>query len=150
MPKRLPIATVLLLLLGSLAVAVPARAVELKTGQVWSYHTRPGEEGSRIYLARIDRGMGPRDIYHLYIDGLKLKNPKMEGGMQDHLVHLPIVREALEASVTELLQSDAEMPDISEGYALWLLSFEKGQAGVFTIPVDQAIQYVEKAFTGQK
>lgn len=133
------------LLLASLA-AVPAQAIEFKPGQIWSYQTRPGEEGSKLYIARIDRGLGSRALYHLYIDGLQLKNPKFPGGVQDHLVHVPISREALEASVTELLQSDAAMPDISEGYAVWLLSFEKGQAGVFTIPVAQVVQYIEDRF----
>jgi hypothetical protein len=135
-----------LLLLGALAAALPAQAIEFKPGQIWAYQTRPGEEASKLYLARIDRGLGSRALFHLYIDGLQLKNPKFSGGVQDHLVHLPISREALEASVTELLQSDAVMPDISEGYALWLLSFEQGQAGVFTIPVAQAIQHIEGAF----
>jgi hypothetical protein len=145
MLKKLILAT-FLLLLGALPAALPAGAVEFKPGQIWSYQARPGEEASKLYLARIDRGLGSRAIFHLYIDGLQLKNPKFEGGVQDHLVHLPISREALEASVIQLLQSDAAMPDISEGYALWLLSFEQGQAGVFTIPVSQAIQYIENAF----
>jgi hypothetical protein len=143
MLKKFTIAV--LLLLGLLAAA-PAWAIEFKPGQIWSYQTRAGEEASKLYLARIDRGLGSRAIFHLYLDGLQLKNPKFPGGVQDRLVHLPISREALEASVTQLLQSDAAMPDISEGYALWLLSFEQGQAGVFTIPVSQAIQHIENAF----
>jgi hypothetical protein len=143
MLKKFTIAV--LLLLGLLAAA-PAWAIEFKPGQIWSYQTRAGEEASKLYIARIDRGLGSRALFHLYIDGLQLKNPKFPGGEQDHLVHLPISREALEASVTELLQSDAAMPDISLGYADWLLSFEKGQAGVFTIPVAQAIQHIENAF----
>jgi len=145
MRNKLAIAT-FLLLLGALPAAAPAWAIEFRPGQIWAYQTRPGEEASKLYLARIDRDLGSRALFHLYVDGLQLKNPKFPGGVQDHLVHVPISREALEASVTELLQSDAAMPDISEGYALWLLSFEKGQAGVFTIPVAQAIQYIENAF----
>ncbi|MGF1592761.1 MAG: hypothetical protein ACFCUW_05745 [Kiloniellaceae bacterium] len=139
-------AIVAILMLLQLASA-PAQAIDLMTGQVWRYQTRPGEEASRLYLARIDRGLGSRAIYHVYIDGLQLRNPKIEGGVQDHLVHMPLSREAIEASVVELLESEAEMPDISEGYALWLLSFERGQAGIFTIPVYQALQHIENAFT---
>jgi len=145
MRNKLAIAT-FLLLLGALPAAAPACAIEFRPGQIWAYQTRPGEEASKLYLARIDRDLGSRALFHLYVDGLQLKNPKFPGGVQDHLVHIPVSREALEASVTELLQSDAAMPDISEGYALWLLSFEKGQAGVFTIPVAQAIQHIENAF----
>src|SRR3546814_17034999 len=98
----------------------------------------------------IDRGLGTQSIYHIYVDGLKLKNPLYEGGVQDHLPHAPVTRQALEASVTELLQEDAAMPDISEGYAAWLLAFEKGQAGVFTPPANQIVQLIDNAFTARK
>src|SRR3546814_18262358 len=42
------------------------------------------------------------------------------------------------------------MPDISEGYAAWLPAFEKGQAGVFTQPVNQIVQLLENAFSQVK
>jgi hypothetical protein len=70
--------------------------------------------------------------------------------VQDHLPHAPVTRQALEASVTELVQEGAALPDISEGYAVWLLAFEKGQAGVFTLPVAQIVQHIEDAFAKAK
>jgi hypothetical protein len=145
--------TLTLTLTLTLALAwtgAPARAASLEEGQIWRYDTRPGEEGSRLFIARIDRGLGGQTIYHIYLDGLQLKNPLFAGGVQDRLLHAPVTREALEASVTELLQSDAEMPDISEGYAEWLLAFEKGQAGVFPMPVKEIVQYIEDAFAQAK
>jgi len=151
MLKKALVAAVLALAVSAAAVVgAPARAASFEEGQIWRYDTRPGEENSRLFIARIDRGLGGQTIYHIYLDGLKLKNRLYEGGVQDHLPHAPVTRQALEASVTELLQSDAAMPDISEGYAVWLLAFEKGQAGVFTRPVKEIVQYIEDAFAQTK
>jgi hypothetical protein len=147
MLKKAALATVLLLTLLAAAAVGPAAAAELEAGQVWRYQTRAGEEPSRLYLVRVDRGPSGQAIYHIYLDGLKLRNPLMAGGVQDHLPHAPVSRESLEASVIELLGSDAEMPDISEGYAAWLLAFEKGRAGFFTMPVAQIVQHIEDAFS---
>src|SRR3546814_18176590 len=119
-------------------------------GQIWRYQTRPGEEDSRLFIARIDHGLSSQPIYHIYLDGLQLKNPLMAGGVQKNLPFAPVSREALEASVTELLQSDAAMPAISEGYAAWLRAFEERQAGVFTLPVNQIVQHIADAYTRPK
>ncbi len=132
------------------ALAAPAQAIDYREGQAWSYKNRPGEAASLIYIARIDRGLGPNPIFHLYIDGLKLKNPLIEGRVQDTLPHVPISQEALDASVVELVQAAAGLPDISEGYAIWRTAFEKGQTGVFTIPVAQIVQHIEDAFNKPK
>lgn len=146
MLKKLALATILLLQVA----ASPAIAEELMEGQIWRYQTRPGEEDSRLFIARIDHGLSSQPIYHIYLDGLQLKNPLMAGGVQKNLPFAPVSREALEASVTELLQSDAAMPDISEGYAAWLRAFEERQAGVFTMPVNQIVQHIEDAFNRPK
>jgi hypothetical protein len=146
MMKKAVLAITLLLSLA----AAPAVAATFEEGQIWRYQTRPGEEASRLFIARIDRGIGTQTIYHIYLDGLKLKNPLYEGGVQDHLPHAPVTRQSLETSVTELLEENATMPDIAEGYAAWLLAFEKGQAGFFTLPVNQIVQHIEDAFAQAK
>jgi hypothetical protein len=142
MLKKAAFSVVLLLQL----LAVPAFATDFQEGQVWSYRTRPGEEASRIFIVRIDRDLSVRPIFHIYVDGLKLKNPLMEGGLQEHLPYAPVDGESLEASVVELLQSDAPMPHIGEGYSLWREAFGQGRAGVFTQPVDEIVQHIEGAF----
>ena len=146
MLKKIAVAIFLLLQ----PVAAPALATDFQEGQIWSYQTRPGEESSRIFIVRIDRGLSSRPIFHIYVDGLKLKNPLIKGGIQDHLPYEPVSQESLEASVTRLLQSDAGMPDISEGYTAWLLAFENRQTGVFTMPVKDIVQHIENAFNKPK
>jgi hypothetical protein len=142
-------AAIALTLLLTLCVA-PAAAQEFREGQIWRYDTRPGEENSRLFIARIDRGLGNQSIYHIYLDGLQLKNPLFPGGVQDHLPHAPVTRKTLDASVTGLVEEGAVMPDIAEGYATWLLAFEKGQAGIFDLPVKEIVQVIEDAFAQAK
>ena len=139
--------TVAVLVLGAIS---PARAIDFQVGQAWSYDARPGEEASQIYVAKIDRDLATRTIYHIYVDGLKLKNPLIEGGVQDDLPHVPISREALEASVTGEPRMLTQIPDISEGYVIWRDAFVEGQAGVFTAPVKQVVQHIEDAFNAPK
>ena len=146
MNRKLAVVFVLLLQV----LAFPAEAANFQVGQVWSYRTRAGEDASRLYIARIDRDLGAKPIFHLYIDGLKLKNPLLESKVQDHLVHVPVSREALEASVIALQSENVLPPDISEGYVLWLEAFERGQAGVFTMSVQQVVQYIEDQFNKPK
>lgn len=78
-------AAIALTLLLTLCVA-PAAAQEFREGQIWRYDTRPGEENSHLFIARIDRGLGNQSIYHIYLDGLQLKNPLFPGGVQDHQI----------------------------------------------------------------
>lgn len=143
MLKKAALAVVLLL------SAFPAIAADYQAGQIWSYKTRPGEEASRLYIARVDRELSARPIFHIYVDGLQLKNALMEGGVQKNLPHAPVSQESLDSSVVELLQAEAPMPNIGEGYALWRLAFGRGEAGVFTIPVKDVVQYIEDAFAKQ-
>ena len=89
-------------------------------------------------------------IYHIYIDGLKIKNPNIDSGVQDHLPHSPVSEKTLEESVTTLaIESTLDLPDVSEGYQTWKDAFDKGQAGAFTIPVSQVIQYIEDIVSGK-
>lgn len=120
-------------------------AGNIQEGQVWHYQTRAGEESSRLYIVQIDphEKLGP--IYHIALDGLKLRNPHLEGGLQSDLPHLPLGEAALQSSVTRLISSDASMPDISEGYGHWKAAFDAGEGGIFSIPVAQAVEYIEKA-----
>jgi len=149
MLKKAALACVLLLsiLLPTLPVWTGAAlAADYQAGQVWRYQTRPGEEASRLYIVRVDRDLSARPIFHIYLDGLKLKNDLMEGGVQKNLPHAPVSQESLDNSVVELLQAEAPMPNIAEGYALWRLAFGRGEAGVFTLPVKDVVQYIEDAF----
>src|SRR3546814_19548435 len=98
MLKKLALATILLLQVA----ASPAIAEELMEGQIWRYQTRQGEEASRLFIARIEHGLSSQPIYHIYLEGLKWRNPLMAGGVEGTVPFAQVAREALEASVTGL------------------------------------------------
>ena len=122
-----------------------------KIGQVWNYKTRDNEEGSRIFIVRADPNEKLGTIYHIYIDGLKVKNPHIDSGIQDDLPHSPVSEKTLDESVTTLaIENSTDLPDVSEGYQTWKEAFDKGEGGVFTIPANQIIQYIEDIVTGKE
>ena len=121
-----------------------------KIGQVWNYNTREGEEGSRIFIVRADPDEKLGTIYHIYVDGLRIKNPHSASGSQDHLPHSPVSEKTLDDSVTSLaIENALDLPDVSEGYKTWKEAFDNGQGGIFTIPVSQIVQYIEDIVTGK-
>jgi len=113
-----------------------------EVGQVWNYRTRPGEEASRLYIARVDH-LANLTAFHISVDGLRLKNPHLASGVQTVLPHAPVDQEALNASVVSLAAESAPMPDISDGYARWREAYDSGRGGVFNIPVAKIIEYIE-------
>ncbi len=127
-----------------------ANAAEYAEGQVWKYQTRKGEENSLLYIVRIDEEKGYGKIYHIYSDGLKIKNPYISSGVQGQLPHAPVDEQTLDESVTQLVGSKKEMPDISQGNKNWREPFDKGKAGVFNIPVGKIVQYIEDVVNQQQ
>lgn len=113
-------------------------------GQVWKYKTRAGEEESLLYIVKIDEVKGYGRIYHIYVDGLKIKNPHTESKIQDNLPHAPVDESTLNESVTQQFKGSKAIPDISNGYKLWKEPFDKGEAGVFNIPVKRIIEHIEQ------
>lgn len=137
--KRI-IRTILAALVISAVVSPATATAEYAVGQVWNYKTRKGEEDSKIVIAKIDENEKLGRIYHLYIEGIKLKTPN---GIQNNLPHSPVSKKTLDASVKTLVETRQSVPDITEGYNTWKQAFYSGQGGVFDIPVAKIIEYVE-------
>ncbi len=117
-----------------------------EVGQEWSYQTRPLESDSTFIVTRIDQG-GPKGmIIHIYVKGLKMKNKLSSTGFNDHIVHLPCSEYALIASGLKLRDENVKLPDFKDGYLSWLKGFEEKKAGVFKIPLAEAITFIETMF----
>jgi hypothetical protein len=114
-------------------------------GQIWKYRTRPGEESSQLYIAKVDRL--PQELaFHIYLDALHLKNPR--GGEQSSLTHAPVSERTLKASVTSLVAEHAQVPYVSEGYNIWREAYDRGEAGIFDISVAEVVQFIEEIANG--
>jgi hypothetical protein len=114
-------------------------------GQVWSYHTRPGEEDSRLTVVKVEPNERLGTLVHVRLDGVAQKNPHAPDGVSRVVHHMPFAEAAIERSVVELLDSGPTPTSWEEGYRLWREAFDKGKAGVFTITVAESVSFCEEA-----
>lgn len=115
-------------------------------GQEWNYKTRPTEENSTLTILKIEEYPKTGKVIHISISGLKMRNPNSPTGWAEKLTHIPISEEALDKSVTKVYKENSKMPDSLEmdGYSFWKKEFDKGDAGIFTIPVSEIVSSMEK------
>ncbi|WP_189091026.1 hypothetical protein [Deinococcus ruber] len=124
------------------AETLPANFVP---GQRWAYHTRSGEEASRLLVLKVEVLNG-EEVVHLSIGGLAMNNPLSPGGVSQQIGHVPIGASALRRSVTWLEESAAELPEDESGYWQWKAAADRGEAGVFTLEIADLVDVLEEAF----
>lgn len=112
-------------------------------GQAWTYRTRPGEEGARVAIRRIDDEPEDGEVFHISILGVKLRNHRVPGGLQFAMNHAAVSRATLDASLLDV-DSDADSDESwRDGYAVWRQAYDNGDAGIFEIPVRDILGYIE-------
>jgi len=123
----------------------PAVSDQFAPGQVWRYKTRPGEEGSRVVIGKIENAPKIGMIVHVKLVSLSLKNPTAPGGVVSVMSHAPVSEAQVSASVTELTDEVGDLDGFADGYNTWLSAFRAGDAGVFTITLSEIAEYMEQA-----
>lgn len=115
-------------------------------GDVWEYHTRPGEAGSRVTIVKLDNSPDLGVIIHVTVDGIKLANCN-NGPEPDNVTHMPFARKAFEASVTKKVASKHDLPSgWKDGYEDWSAAYAEKKAGIYVISVADAVSVAEKTF----
>jgi hypothetical protein len=114
-------------------------------GQTWTYKTRPEESDSRLTIVRIDDDAEYGTIVHIFISDVAIPNANAPEGKTTYIAHMPYAEESLEDCVIAMESESSELPAYEEGYKLWREAFESGDAGVFTVPVVEAISFVEQS-----
>lgn len=118
-------------------------------GQVWTYQTRPGDEGSTVQINRIETVARLGVVFHLSVHDVHLRSDEApEGFVVTDLPHFPAAQESLETSVIALSERRARTIDFESGYSEWREAFDAGRAGVFTIPVAEIVAAIEQAIAG--
>lgn len=117
--------------------------MEFEPGQVWTYDARPGEESSRVVICRVDHDARLGEIVHIHVRGLRVSNQRAPGGVSHEIGHLPYDAAALRSSLASLEATEADLPRYEEGHEEWRQAFDAGKAGVWTIPVREAIVLME-------
>lgn len=119
--------------------------MKLRAGQVYEYETRPEERGSRVVVCRVGRERGFGEVAHVFVEGVRIENAEAPGGAFTVVSHLPFDAHSLSECLVALVEERDELPDFEEGYALWREAFDAGEAGVFTVPLADALDAVTGA-----
>lgn len=130
-----------LLAFGLLLMVNTSQAREFAEGQVWTYKTRPGEEGSTLQINRIEEHAKLGRIYHISVTDLHVRTPQVRSGFVSELPHLPVSEKTLEESAPSLSAVPPRKIYFESGYAEW----NRAQGGVFTIAVSEIISVIEKS-----
>jgi hypothetical protein len=110
-------------------------------GQVWDYRMRDGEESSTITILRVESLPKIGVIVHVRVDGIRLKN--CSGGPSPTTIgHAPFTKDALDRSVTKLIEQRHALPDYEQGYNSW----REACGGVYTIPLADMLNADEATF----
>lgn len=136
--------TAIVLLVGLLQLAVAAQAREYSAGQVWTYHVRPGDEGSTRQINYIESDPRLASIFHVSLFGPHLGSSADPGTRITQIAHLPVLKATLDASVIVLTANSARSVAFEEGYAHRRQAFDSGRAGIYPIPAADIISTAAK------
>ena len=116
-----------------------------RPGQVWTYRARPGEEGSRIVVGRVDILNGKDTVVHIAISGVAIPNVKLPSGIQSRVSHAPMAESALADSVIAQTTEPADLDGFADAYKTWRDACESEGAGYFTVSASHLIELYVKA-----
>jgi hypothetical protein len=134
--RLLPLAAALL------AAAAAARAEPpLAPGQEWRYRTRPHETASTLVVARIDDDPELGRVVHVSLRGLRLRHPRLPGGMAGEVAHLAFTEAALQGSLLALVGHGLPVPGFDRDYEQW----RRHRGGAHRVPVRDALDRLEGA-----
>ena len=120
---------------------IPATDAKYSPGQVWNYKTRSDESASTVTILRVESLPKAGVVIHVRIDGIRLKN--CSGGPSPTVIqHAPFSRDAFDKSVTQLVRSNAPVPDYEAGYEDWVVHC----GGVYTITLAEMLNVDEATF----
>lgn len=115
-----------------------------KSGQMWSYQTRPGEEKSTFIVLKVENHPVFGNIVHIALDNLKLNCPaNSDDCTVSQAQHLPFSEAAITKSAVKMLKENVALPDYQEGYKLWREAFDAKRAGIYTASIADAVKAME-------
>jgi hypothetical protein len=93
-----------------------------------------------VTILQID-GDGEATIVHVAVSVVSLPCQSEAA----NIGHLPFTIAAVQASVTSLENAQVPLPDYREGYEIWRAAHESGSAGVFNVPIAEAVAGIVSA-----
>lgn len=95
-----------------------------------------------VIVARIDDDTPAGSIVSVSIADI---TPPALHGYLNRLLHLPFEREAFELSALEAIGARPLPQGFADAYAQWRAPFDKGEAGIFTLPVEEVLPVLFEA-----
>ncbi len=102
--------------------------INFKSGQLWKYYTRRGDENSRVLILKVETYKN-EDLIHVTIIGEGIGSP----------IHMPFSEIAVRDSVISICAHSIKLPNFEEGYYYWKQQFTAGNAGVYMISIAEAL-----------
>ena len=118
-------------------------------GQIWQYKTRPGEESSRLTIAKVESNPKLGTIVHIQVKDVAIKSAKAPGGLSKIISHLPFAEQALIDSVTVMEKDNGNPTGWEDGYKQWKSAFDAGKGGIWSITVSEAVSSMEQILSKQ-
>jgi len=138
---------VVLLLAGACSHDVtemqPATDSRFHPGEVWHYHTRPGEEGSLAVVGAVDQVQEVGRIVHVRVEGVSVRSKT--GEVSNVITHLPMRESAFAASVTTLANAPANLDGFEADYDKWLDGYESGSVRAIGEPLNEVLTMIERS-----
>lgn len=117
-------------------------------GQTWRCTGRTADETPKLLIQQIDTHPLGGLIYHVSVEGLRIRQPALPGGLLDTLPHVPVTRHTLDTSVTSLEGTSGADARFREGHAQWKQAFDAQQAGAFGVSVAEIATIIERGIAG--
>lgn len=118
-------------------------------GQRWRCTGRRHDETPTLLINRVDPHPLGGEIFHVTLNGIAVRNPRLPTGVMTTMAHLPVTRQTLDLSIVELVGANLSPdPAYLPGYAEWKQAFDAGQAGSFGVSVAEVLNFVEKGLNG--
>lgn len=125
-------------------VGADGEGIDLVEGQVWTYDTRDGEEGSTLLINRIDDDPELGVVFHLGLRGLRVRNDRAPGGVATVMSHCPVSLSTLQRSLRDLVGEEEPDPGYLAGYRQWREAADGGEGGVWDLTIAEIVDVMEQ------
>ncbi len=114
-------------------------------GQVWTYRSGEDANPSRIVVGKTETLFDLGPTVHVSIIGIPITDPVTGQRVFMDVWHVPFAVSALDTSVIEVENTAAVPEGFAEAYDNWRAGYDKGEAGVFTLPVITVLRSMREA-----
>lgn len=113
-------------------------------GQLWRCDGRDAGEHPTVLINLVEQHPLGGRIFHVTLDGLRLRHPGLPSGMMTRLAHVPVTEQTFKRSGMTYLGTHAPAADYRKGHAQWRQAFDAGHAGSFGVDVPTILEVVER------